>query len=220
MRLNARSSSAWRLYVIVDADVAPGQDLAALAEAAIKGGADAIQLRGKRLTPQQLLEQAVRCAAVSRPAGIPLLINDHPNIAKAAGADGVHLGQEDVPVARAREVLGPGRLIGKSTHSVEQALAAEAEGAAYIGCGPVFATPTKPGAPAVGVTLVREVTSRIRIPVVCIGGVDQGNVTAVLEAGGRCVAVVRAVCAAANPEQAARDLKLALAHFHRAAGVP
>ena len=210
---SARSSSEWRLYVIVDVAACAGRDPAQVAAAAVRGGADVIQLRDKAASGRALHERAKRLLAVTQPAGIPLIVNDRADVAAAVGADGVHLGQDDLPLAAARALLGAGRLIGKSTHSLEQALAAQAEGANYLGCGPVFPTPTKPDYPSVGVSLLREVVSHISLPVVCIGGIDSSTLESVLQAGGRCVAVVRAVCAAPDPESATRQFKEEIVQF-------
>ena len=206
------SCAAWRLYVILDG-AAGARDPVALAAAAIRGGADVLQLRDKRASAEQVLQTARRLLAVARPAGVPLLINDRPDLAKAAGADGVHLGQADAPVSEARALLGPGPLIGKSTHSVAQALAAEREGADYIGVGPIFPTPTKPDYGSVGLDLIAAVAGQVRVPAVCIGGIDAVTLPDVLAAGAVRVAVVRAVCAAPDPEAAARELKVLLTQF-------
>ena len=211
-----KRSSEWKLYVIVDRDASRGIDVTEIASAAIRGGADALQLREKRATDAQVRRDAERLLPLTRAAGVALIINDRIEVAGAVGADGVHLGQEDPPVAEARCLLGPSRLIGKSTHSQEQALAAEAEGASYIGLGPVFPTPTKPDYGSIGPGLIAQVRARVRIPIVCIGGIELSTLPAVLGAGARCVAVVRAVCAAEDPEAAARALKTALRQSVRA----
>ncbi|MBI4341788.1 MAG: thiamine phosphate synthase [Candidatus Omnitrophica bacterium] len=207
MTWNGTSCSTWRLYVIVDRAAAGSRALADVAARAVRGGADAIQLRDKTATTRSLLETAARLLAVTRPAGVPLIINDRVDVAHAAQADGVHLGQDDLPIEAARAMLGRGRLIGKSTHSLEQAAAAEEEGADYLGVGPIFPTPTKPDYGSVGLSLVRSVSAQVRIPFVCIGGIEAANVRRVAEAGGDRVAVVRAVCGAEDPEAAARTLK-------------
>ena len=204
---NATSCAAWQLYVIVDRAASGDRDLAEIAAAAIRGGADALQLRDKAASPNTLLAETKRLLAVTRKAGVPLIVNDHPDIARDAGADGVHLGQEDGSTEEARRRLGPGQLIGRSTHSLEQALRAELEGADYIGLGPIFPTPTKPSSEGIGTSMIGEVALRVSIPVVCIGGVDAATLPTVLRAGARCVAVVRAVCRAEDPEAAARLLK-------------
>ncbi|MBI3996487.1 MAG: thiamine phosphate synthase [Candidatus Omnitrophica bacterium] len=216
MRSNVTSCLAWRLYVILDRAAAQGRALPELAAAAIRGGADVLQLRDKTASARSLMEEAKRLLAVTRPAGIPLIINDRADVARAVGADGVHLGQDDLPLADARALLGSDRIIGASTHTLDQALAAAAEGVDYIGIGPIFSTPTKPEYPSVGLDLVRQVTAHVRVPGVCIGGIDRDHLDPVLGAGGACVAVVRAVCCADDPEVATRELKMRIEHFHRA----
>lgn len=209
-----RSLFDWRLYVIIDRAASAGRDVAALASAAIRGGADVVQLRDKTASHRDFLTEAQQVISVTRRSGVPLIINDRIPVARAVGADGVHLGQDDVAIAVARRRLGSGRLIGKSTHSLEQALTAHREGADYIGFGPIFPTPTKPDYGSVGISMIRRVVDTVTIPVVCIGGIDRGNLAAVLEAGVTCVAVVRAVCAAPDPESSARELKQTLEQFH------
>jgi len=210
------SCFAWKLYVILDRDAAEDRDLADLAAAAIRGGADALQLRDKTGSARRVMAQAARLLAITRPAGIPLIINDRADLARAAGADGVHLGQDDLPVAEARAILGAGRLIGKSSHSLDQAMAAGAEGPDYVGFGPVFPTPTKPDYGSVGLDLISRVISAVRVPVVCIGGIDLATLPQVLASGAERVAVVRAVCKTADPEAATRALKHQLTQFPRA----
>ena len=207
MSSNAPSCSAWRLYVILDRAAAGTRDLATLAQAAIRGGADVLQLRDKAASGDALLRETQRLLPIARAAGVPLIVNDRPDIALAAGADGVHLGQDDAPVAEARLLLGPHRLIGKSTHSLEQAVAADREPVDYLGLGPIFSTPTKPDYGSVGLDLISRARSTLTHPVVCIGGIETANLDSILAAGGLRVAVVRAVCAAADPEAAARTLK-------------
>jgi thiamine-phosphate pyrophosphorylase len=199
-----------RLYVITAADDPPERVLATV-RAARDAGAEVVQLRRKGEDARLTLRLAERCRELLPAGGGTLLVvNDRVDIAMAAGADGVHLGQDDLPLAAARR-LWPGGLVGRSTHSLGQALAAQAEGADYIGVGPVWATPTKPGRPAVGLELVRAVAAaQLRIPWVAIGGVDAGNIGAVLAAGARAVAAVRAVTAASDPEAAARGLHAAV----------
>ena len=201
------SCSAWRLYVIVDRAAIGGRDPAEVAAAAMRGGADVIQWRDKAASGREFLKEASRLLPLARTAGIPLIINDRADVAAAIGADGVHLGHDDLPLKEVRRILGAERLIGQSTHSLEQALVAQEEGADYLGCGPIFPTPTKPDYGSVGVDLITRVVTRVQVPVVCIGGIDAMNARQVIAAGAQCVAVVRAVCAAPNPEGAARTLK-------------
>lgn len=209
-------SSGWQLYVIVDRAACRDRDLAEVTAAAIRGGADVIQLRDKAASADALRRQAQRLLPITRDARIPLIINDRADVVASVGADGVHLGQGDGPIQETRTILGPNRLIGRSTHSLEQALAAQAEGADYLGLGPIFPTPTKPESTSVGTGLITQVKPRIRLPMVCIGGIDCTNVSEVLTAGAACVAVVRAVCGASDPESAARALKALLEQTDRA----
>ncbi len=210
-----RSCCWWQLYVIIDQAAVGTRDLAEVAAAAIRGGADAIQLRDKTAPITALKETAQRLLPLTQAAGVPLIVNDSAEVAHAVGAQGVHLGQDDGPVSAARHLVGQGSLIGKSTHSLEQALAAWREGADYIGLGPVFPTPTKPDYAGVGLGLISDVMARVTLPVVCIGGIDRTTLPQALEAGARCVAVVRAVCAAADPEAATRALKETIRQFAR-----
>ncbi len=216
MRRNVTPCSSWQLYVIIDRTAVGGRALAEVAASAIRGGADVIQLRDKTASARQLLEETARVLPLTRAAGIPLIINDRADVARSLGADGVHLGQDDLPVNDARDILGPDRLIGKSIHNLEQALAAEREGADYIGVGPIFPTPTKPDTRSVGPALINAVSSAVHLPIVCIGGIDGTTLESVLEAGAKCVAVVRAVCGVNDPEQATRVLKERLGQFVRA----
>ena len=209
-------SSAWRLYVILDRAALGARDLTDVAAAAIRGGADVLQLRDKTASTPSLINDARRLLPLTRHAGIPLIINDCIEAVRSVNADGVHLGQEDRPIQEARAILGPGALIGQSTHSLEQARAAQRAGADYIGLGPIFPTPTKPTYDSVGTALIRQVVTAVSLPVVCIGGIDERTVDDVVRAGAPCVAVVRAVCGASNPEGAARMLKRCLVQYHRA----
>ncbi|HXA28967.1 MAG TPA: thiamine phosphate synthase [Candidatus Angelobacter sp.] len=199
-----------RLYVVTEAahDAARVLDVVA---AACDGGADVVQLRRKGEDGLALLRLAERVRAVTAAAGVVFVVNDRLDVAMAVDADGVHLGQDDLHVAVARR-LWPGRVVGRSTHSLAQALTAVEEGADYIGVGPVFATPTKPGRAAVGLACVGDVASSVvGIPWFAIGGIDAANVGSVLDAGARRVAVVRAVCSATDVAAAARALRAVVA---------
>ena len=212
---NVNSLSHWRLYVILDSAASKGRDLAWIAECAIQGGADVIQLRDKTASTRQLIEEAERIARVARAAQVPLLINDRVDVAVAVGAAGVHLGQDDLSVSVARRILGSAGMIGKSTHSLQQALDAEQEGVDYLAVGPIYPTPTKPDTPHVGLALIGQVKTRVRRPLVAIGGVDRATLPDVVAAGAECVAVVRAVCSADDPQAAAHDLKKIVAQSVR-----
>lgn len=196
--------------MITDPSVAGRMPFEDFAKKAIAGGADVIQLRDKKASDEELLRVAEKILSVTRPRGIPLIINDRLEVARLAAADGVHLGQEDASWSEARSLLGESALIGRSTHNQEQALAAQAQGFDYIGVGPVYGTPTKPGAKAVGLDLVRFAAQNLDVPFVAIGGIDESNVRDVLAAGAKTVAVVRAVAGNPDPKKASESL---LRHF-------
>jgi thiamine-phosphate pyrophosphorylase len=189
-----------RLYVITP--VRP--DLEAYLEAAVRGGVDMVQLREKQLPDGALLRALTEVRAVTRRLGVPLVVNDRPDLAVLCGADYVHVGQEDLPVAAARR-FGVG--VGQSTHARREIDASDAD---YVGVGPVYATPTKEGRPPVGLDLVRYAAERASLPWFAIGGIDASNVAEVVAAGATRVAVVRAVGEADDPEAAARVLRDAL----------
>jgi thiamine-phosphate pyrophosphorylase len=194
-----------RLYLVTDAGATPERTLAVV-EAAIAGGVDAVQLRRKGDDGLEQLRLARRCRELTAREGVLLLVNDRIDVAMAAGADGVHLGQGDLPVAAARR-LWPGRIVGRSTHAPAQARVALAEGADHLGVGPVFATPTKSGSDPVGIEYVSWAMLNLDRPWVAIGGIDETNARQVVDAGAHAVAVVRAICEAADPEAAARRLR-------------
>ncbi len=195
-----------RLYVITG-DHGDEVETARIVEAALEGGANAIQLRKKTMPKGEQYAMAVALRRLTLLHDALLIINDHADIAIAADADGVHLGQDDLPPSVVRQLPGfHGRLIGRSTHSLEQARAAMDEGADYLAVGPVFPTPTKAGRPAVGTGLVSEVAAIAERPFVAVGGIDHDNAPSVVEAGARALAVVRAVYDAVDPAEAARRL--------------
>jgi thiamine-phosphate pyrophosphorylase len=198
---------AARLYLVCPAEP-PGRDLPDLVRDAVAGGVDVIQLRDKTLTDDELAAVANAARALCARLGALLVINDRPSVAAESGADGVHVGQDDAPVDRVRGVVGPELLIGLSTHSPEQVEGAG--GADYIGVGPVYETPTKPGRPAVGLELVEHATAHAAVPFFAIGGIDSANIADVVAAGARRVAVVRAIAEADDPQTAARALRDAL----------
>ncbi len=206
----------WQLYVIVDRAAVGRRSVESVAVSAIRGGADVIQFRDKKGPDHEVNQIARRLLLITKKAGVALILNDRVEVARQVGADGVHVGQDDWPVPKVREAVGETMIIGKSTHSLEQAIAAQAEGADYIGFGPLFATPTKPDYGSIGLDLIPKVAAVIKIPMVCIGGIDDTHVESVLQAGGRCLAVVRAVCAAEDPEAAAKNLKTKIVQFGRA----
>jgi len=192
------------LCVITDAGLAPTRSHVAIAEAALAGGADMIQLRDKAGSLRELLPQARAIQALCRARGALFIVNDRVDLALAADADGAHVGQEDLPARSARSLLGNGRILGVSTHSLEQAHEAQAHGADYIGFGPMFATGTKDtGYPARGLDALREIRCAVSLPVLAIGGISLENVSAVVEAGATAPAVISAVVRAADIAAAA-----------------
>lgn len=184
--------------------------------AALAGGVGIVQLRIKDGADALVLEQAAMVRACCSEAGALFVLNDRPDLVAVTGADGVHVGQDDMSVADARALLGDDRLIGLSTHSPAQVDAAQNSGADYIGVGPVHATPTKPGRPAVGLQLVHHAASHSVLPWFAIGGIDEANIRAVTAAGAGRVAVVRAICEAEDPGAVAAAL---LATVNQEAGV-
>jgi thiamine-phosphate pyrophosphorylase len=189
-----------RLYLVT----AARPDLDAFLEAAVRGGVDIVQIREKGLSDRDLLVVLEEARAVTHRLGVPLVVNDRPDLAVLSGADYVHLGQEDLPVAQARR-FGIG--LGQSTHAPKEVDAADGD---YIGVGPVHSTPTKAGRPPVGLELVRYAAARARVPWFAIGGIDASNVADVVAAGATRIAVVRAIGEAPDPERAARELRNAL----------
>jgi thiamine-phosphate pyrophosphorylase len=196
-----------QLYFICDA--APGgRPLADVLPAALRGGVDVFQLRMKDADDAAIRAAGAIAAAACCAAGALFILNDRPDLAPVTGADGAHVGQDDLTTAEARALIGGERLLGRSTHSPAQIdAAADVD---YIGVGPVHATPTKPGRPAVGAALVQHAAAHARPPFFAIGGVDERTLPAVLAAGARRVAVVRAIAEAADPEAVARRLSTAL----------
>jgi thiamine-phosphate pyrophosphorylase len=183
----------------------------AFLERALRGGVDIVQLRIKNVSDdERIVAVARRYRRACGAAGALLIVNDRPDLALAAGADGVHVGQDDTAVARAREIVGADRIIGLSTHSPAQIDAAASESVDYVGVGPVYATPTKPGRPAVGLELVSYAARHSEVPFFAIGGIEATNVSAARDAGARRVAVVRALTEARDPELAARALRRGL----------
>ena len=178
-------------------------------EGALAGGVDLFQLRDKDATDDELLAAAATARSLCEAAGALFLLNDRPDLAAASGADGVHVGQDDVSVDRARKLVGGDALVGLSTHSMQQAQAGCRTGADYIAVGPVHATPTKEGRPAIGIEPIKYAAAHVSVPWFAIGGLDAGNVGAVVKAGARRIVVVRALAQADDPEAAARTLRAA-----------
>ena len=195
-----------RLYVLISSSPCRGS-LRETARAAIAGGADAIQLREKEAPDAQLLAMAAELRELTDETNRLLIINDRPDIAAIVGADGVHLGQHDLPIAESRRLLRPGAVVGRSTHSLAQARAAVNEGADYIAVGPVFTTATKDAGAPVGTKLLKDVLAEVTLPVVAIGGINAENAGEVAAAGAQCLAVSSAICNADNITAAASAIR-------------
>ncbi len=200
---------AARLYLVARAELAAGK-LADLVPDLAAAGVDAVQLREKDMEAGDLLRAGEPIASACRAAKIPFIVNDRPDVALALGADGVHLGQNDLPVEVARRILG-GAIVGRSTHTHVEIDGEQMAGAAdYLAVGPVYVTPTKLGRPAVGLGLLSYAASRLSLPWFAIGGINARNLMDVLAAGARRIVVVRAIADAPDPPGAAAELKKVL----------
>ena len=198
----------YSVYLVTDAALALGRPVEAVVRAAVEGGTTVVQLREKNASARAFLHVAGGLRDFLRARNIPLVVNDRLDWALACGADGVHLGQDDLPCAEARRMAGPDLVIGISVGTPEDARAAERDGADYVAVSPVWATPTKPDAPPpAGLEGIRAVCAATRLPVVAIGGIHAGNAGEVLRAGAAGVAVVSALMSAPDPARAARELR-------------
>jgi thiamine-phosphate pyrophosphorylase len=201
----------WRVYVITDARHARGRSHREIAEAAIRGGATAVQLRMKEEPARIVLDVARAIGPLCRAAGVAFIVNDRLDVAMLAGADGVHVGQDDLPATDARALLGPRAVIGVSAATVEEGIAAERAGADYLGVGAVYGTATKSDAGApVGLARLTEIRRALRLPLVGIGGITAENAAAVIQAGADGVAVITAVTLAEDMADAVRRLREAV----------
>lgn len=199
------------LYGILDLGYVTPDRAPAVAGEMLAGGVDIIQLRAKKATLGEIKALACQLLPLANEAGVPFVLNDHPALAGECGLPGAHVGQDDQTVDAARALAGGAHcILGKSTHSVAQAVAAQAEGADYIGFGPLFATPTKPDYTPIGTAEIREVHQLVRIPIFCIGGVKRENLEAVLAAGARRVVIVSGILQAADIRAYCRDVKAQL----------
>jgi thiamine-phosphate pyrophosphorylase len=185
--------SECRLYGILDLSYIDDADTVAVAKAMIKGGVDLIQLRGKERAIDELVDLAAELHELTARFSTPLIVNDHAEIAKKVPVEGVHIGQEDDSIEVVRQKAGRELLVGKSTHSPEQALAAQREGADYIGFGPIFATPTKPDYAPIGLSDIKRVHTEVGLPIFCIGGLSIDNLQSVIDAGAKRVVMVSAL---------------------------
>jgi thiamine-phosphate pyrophosphorylase len=217
---HASALASARLYGILDLGYTPAADLERVAEQMCAGGVGLVQLRAKGYSEHEIEEFANRVQPIIAAAGVPFIINDFPELVPSVGADGAHVGQDDLAIDDARWRAGralagevPLPIIGKSTHSVEQAVAAAEAGADYIGFGPLFPTPTKAGRPAIGLADLARVHELVKIPIFCIGGIKAENLPTVLAAGARRVVIVSGILQAADIPAYCREVLDQLAPF-------
>jgi thiamine-phosphate pyrophosphorylase len=197
------------LYGILDLGYVSEEDALAVARKMLEGGVQLLQLRAKGRSPQEIRPIARDLSRFCSVHQVPFILNDHPELVPETGADGAHVGQDDVSVAEARTLAGEHAIVGKSTHSLAQALAAGKEGPDYIGFGPLFATPTKPDYPPIGLNEIMQAHRLVSLPVFCIGGIKRENLPEVLAAGARRVVIVSGILKAPDPQaycKACRDL--------------
>ena len=210
------------LYVLTDVTLVPGRAHADIVRAALAGGADAVQIRDKATTAQNLSRVVAECHPLARKFGAALFVNDRVDVALVTGADGAHVGPEDLPARAARKLLKAPALLGVSAGTLDEAKKAARDGADYIGVGPIFGSRTKADAgPALGIEPLRAIVAAVSIPVVAIGGIDHENVAAVAGTGAAGAAVIAAVVTASDMAAAARAIKTRFVEARRAAwGVP
>ena len=207
------SLSSARLYCILDLDYVAHTEAPRVASQLLEGGADVLQLRGKNHDVEMIRKVGQSLLPLCRAAGVPFILNDYPDLAAELDADGVHIGQDDGSFAKARAVVGEGKIIGRSTHSLEQARAALAAGFDYIGFGPLFPTPTKRGRPGIGLLNIPFMEEEIgsKIPAFCIGGIAPATLPEVLAAGARRIVVVSALLRSPDIRSATHQFKTLLA---------
>jgi thiamine-phosphate pyrophosphorylase len=205
-----RSLADALLYAIIDLGYASSENAPAILEKLVAGGIDIVQLRGKNRSLDELCVLAEQLLQLTMSAKIPLIANDHAEMARRVEVQGVHVGQDDDSIKKVRSQIKRPIVVGKSTHSIEQAVAAEREGADYIGFGPIFSTPTKPDYSPVGLTRIREVHERVSIPIFCIGGIKSENLAQVIDAGAKRVVIVSGLLQAKDIAEYARACKTLL----------
>lgn len=196
------------LYVVTDESLSKGRSNVEIARLAYEGGADVVQLRMKNATKEDMLRDALQIKEIADEMNKFFIVNDNIEVAIESEADGVHLGQSDMPLEEAIDMMGSDRIIGISVTAVEEAEKAEAGGASYVGVGSIFATTTKPdAAQSLGLDAIFKIRQAVDIPIVAIGGINQGNIQSVIKAGADCAAVVSAVVAQDDVKKAAHDLR-------------
>jgi thiamine-phosphate pyrophosphorylase len=198
----------YSLYLVTDRGLSRGRSTLEIVRAAVRGGVTCVQLREKTCSTREFIAEALRIKSFLDSSSVALIINDRVDVALAVAADGVHLGQSDMPLAAARSIVGDSMVIGISVESRQDAVEAESGGADYLGVSPIFVTPTKTDTAApLGLAGLQAIRRAVKIPLVGIGGLNRGNAAEVVRSGADGVAVVSAIVAAEDPEQAARDLR-------------
>jgi thiamine-phosphate pyrophosphorylase len=206
--ISGKQKIDYSLYLVTDRSLSLGRSNLEVIEAAVSGGVTLVQLREKEASTQEFYQEGLRVKDYLEAAHIPLIINDRIDIALALDADGVHLGQDDMPVDVARKILGPHKIIGASAFTTEEAVAAESMGADYLGLSPIFVTKTKPELVAeIGIQGISSLKQAVEIPIVGIGSMNKSNAYEAVRAGLDGVAVVSAICSQEDPRAAARALK-------------
>ena len=209
----------YSLYLVTDRNLSRGRSTLEIVRAAVRGGVSCVQLREKTCSTREFIEEALKLKAFLDSSGVALIINDRVDVALAVAADGVHLGQSDMPLAAARSIVGDSMVIGISAESMRDAVEAESGGADYLGVSPIFATPTKTDTAApLGLAGLQAIRRAVKIPLVGIGGLNRSNAAEVVRSGADGVAVVSAIVAAEDSEQAARDLTREIDRARRAWG--
>jgi thiamine-phosphate pyrophosphorylase len=198
------------LYGIVDLGYVPPGKVATVTARLLQGGVDLLQLRAKEHPKTEIVKYVQAMLPLTKEAGVPLIVNDYPDLLREVDAEGCHVGQEDVGVSEARDQAGRDCLVGKSTHTLAQAQRAEMEGADYIGFGPLFPTGTKPTAKAIGLLEIRTLHEQVKLPIFCIGGVNLGNLPEILRAGAQRVCIVSDLLLASDVANRATEIKSAL----------
>ena len=197
----------YSLYGIIDRESIGLKSLERIAKECLRSGIRIIQYRDKSRESQGFYQNARLLKKIIADKAL-FIINDRADIAKLVDSDGLHLGQDDLPIEAGRRIIGRDKIIGKSCHSLKQAILAQKEGADYISIGPIFTTPTKPDYPVVGIALLKSAIEKIKIPITAIGGIDKTNIGLVRASGARIIAVVRAICQARNIPRAVKELEM------------
>ena len=207
MKSKKRRLRSSKFYLVLDKGSLKHKDPVKTAQEALDGGVDIIQLRDKNSCDAEIIEYGKKLKNIARSRSIPFIIDDRPDICKILDADGVHIGQSDVPIRAARSILGRNKIIGVSCHSLKEALKAASEGADYIAIGPIFKSPTKPKLRPRGLGLLKEVAGKVKIPIVAIGGIDKSSIGKVAGCGANIIAIVSAILKKKNIRRAASELK-------------